>query len=145
MRAEFLPFALPDTDDSELEEIKEVLDSGWLTSGPKTRQLEEAFGKYVGATHSVAVNSATAAMHLSLEAIGLQRDDEVITTPYTFAASAEVIRHFDARPVLVDVNADDFNINASLIEAAITERTRALLPIHIAGAPADFGCHLRNS
>src|SRR5437773_11074011 len=104
MRTFFLPFALPDVDASELAEIEEALKSGWITTGPKTRQFEAEFAAAVGAKHAIAVNSCTAAMHLALEAIGLRRGDEVITTPYTFAATAEVIRYFDARPVLVDVD-----------------------------------------
>jgi len=137
-RPNFLAFALPDTDSSELEQIKEALDSGWITTGPKTKKFEADFAADVGAKHAIAVNSCTAAMHLALEAIGLQRGDEVITTPYTFAASAEVIRYFDAKPILVDICADDFNINPALIEAAITERTKALIPVHIAGLPVDL-------
>src|SRR5262249_38139204 len=103
-REAFLPFALPDVDDAELTQIKEALESGWVTTGPKTRQFEAEFAACVGATHAIAVNSCTAAMHLALEALGLRRGDEVITTPYTFAATAEVVRYFDARPVLVDVD-----------------------------------------
>ena len=138
MRKSFLPFALPDIDETELQQIAEALDSGWVTTGPKTRQFEAEFAATVGAKHAVAVNSCTAAMHLALEAIGLQRGDEVITTPYTFAATAEVVRYFDARPVLVDICADDFNLNPALLEAAITPRTRAIIPIHIAGLSADL-------
>jgi dTDP-4-amino-4,6-dideoxygalactose transaminase len=138
IRERFLPFALPDTDDSELVEIADALRSGWVTTGPKTRQFEAEFAALVGAKHAIAVNSCTAAMHLALEAIGLQRGDEVITSPYTFAATAEVVRYFDARPVFVDVDADTFNMRSDLIEAAITARTRAILPIHIAGLPADL-------
>ena len=134
----FLPFALPDIDHTELTQIQEALNSGWVTTGPKTRQFEAEFATAVGAKHAIAVNSCTAAMHLALEAIGLQRGDEVITTPYTFAASAEVIRYFDARPVLVDICADDFNIDPRRIEAAITSRTKAIIPVHIAGLPADL-------
>lgn len=138
MRSTFLPFALPDVDDAELHQIKEALDSGWVTTGPKSRQFEAEFAAIVGANHAVAVNSCTAAMHLALEAIGLQQGDEVITTPYTFAASAEVIRYFDATPVLVDICADDFNIDTAQIETAITPRTKAIIPVHIAGLPADL-------
>ena len=98
MRDTFLPFALPDVDDAELLQIKEALDSGWVTTGPKTQQFEAEFAAAVGAKHAVAVNSCTAAMHLALEAIGLRPGDEVITTPYTFAATAEVVRYFDAKP-----------------------------------------------
>jgi perosamine synthetase len=135
-RATYLPFALPDIDDSEFALVKEALDSGWITTGPKTKQFEAEFAKAVGAKHAIAVNSCTAAMHLALEASGVQRGDEVITTPYTFAATAEVVRYFDARPVLVDICADDFNIDPALIEAAITSRTKAIIPVHIGGLPA---------
>jgi perosamine synthetase len=138
VRNEFLSFAFPDVDDTELQQIKEALDSGWVTTGPKTQQFEAEFAAAVGARHAIAVNSCTAAMHLALEAIGLRRGDEVITTPYTFAATAEVIRYFDARPVLVDVDERCLNMRADLLEAAITGQTRALMPIHIAGLPADL-------
>ena len=138
VREGFLPYALPDTDEAEIVEIAETIRSGWVTTGPKTHQFEAEFAAYVGAKHAVAVNSCTAAMHLALEAIGLQRGDEVITSPYTFAATAEVVRYFDARPVFVDVNADDLNIRPDLIEDAITERTKAIIPVHIAGLPADL-------
>lgn len=142
MRSTYLPFALPDLDGSELKEIAEALESGWVTSGPKTRQFESAFAAVVGAKHAIAVNSCTAAMHLALEAIGLQRGEEVITTPYTFAATAEVIRYFDAKPVLVDVDRETLNINPALIERALTPRTRAIIPVHIAGYPVDLdGVH----
>lgn len=138
IRDTFLPFALPDLDDTEFQQIREALASGWVTTGPKTRQFEAEFAEAVGAKQAIAVNSCTAAMHLALEAIGLQRDDEVITTPYTFAATAEVIRYFDAKPVLVDICPDSFNINPALIEAAVTPRTKAIVPVHIAGLPADL-------
>lgn len=138
MREQFLPFALPDIDEDEFAEVREALASGWVTTGPKTRQFEAEFAAAVGAKHAIAVNSCTAAMHLALEAIGLQRGDEVITTPYTFAATAEVIRYFDARPVFVDVEPQYFNMRADLLEAAITPRTRAIIPVHIAGLPADL-------
>ncbi|HMB93824.1 MAG TPA: aminotransferase class I/II-fold pyridoxal phosphate-dependent enzyme, partial [Rhodothermales bacterium] len=138
MRTTFLPFAQPDLDDAELEQIKEALFSGWVTSGPKVRQFEAAFAEAVGSKHAIAVNSCTAAMHLALEAIGLERGDEVITTSYTFAATAEVVRYFDARPVLVDIEPDSLNIDPHKIEAAITERTRAILPVHVAGLAADL-------
>ncbi len=138
LRNAFLPFALPDVDSAELTQIQEALLSGWVTTGPKTRQFEAGFAATVGAKHAIAVNSCTAAMHLALEAIGLQRGDEVITTPYTFAATAEVIRYFDAKPVLVDICADDFNLDPGKVVAAITPRTKAIIPVHIAGLPADL-------
>lgn len=138
MRHEFLPFAMPDVDASELQQIAEALNSGWVTTGPKTRRFEAEFAAIVGAKHGVAVNSCTAAMHLALEAIGLQRGDEVITTPYTFAATAEVVRYFDAKPVLVDICPDDLNIDPNQIAAALTERTKAIIPVHIAGLPVEL-------
>lgn len=137
-RASFLPFALPDIDCTEYELIRQTLDSGWITTGPITRRFEAEFAAAVGARHAVAVNSCTAAMHLALEAVGLQRGDEVITTPYTFAATAEVVRYFDAKPVLVDICAEDFNLNPAHIRAAITPRTKAIIPVHIAGLAADL-------
>jgi dTDP-4-amino-4,6-dideoxygalactose transaminase len=137
-RETYLPFALPDIDESDVARVSEALLSGWVTTGPKVRQFEHEFAAAVGGRYAVAVNSCTAAMHLALEAIGLQRDDEVITTPYTFAATAEVIRYFGAKPVLVDIRAADFNIDPTLVEGAVTERTRAILPVHIAGLPADL-------
>ena len=138
MRREFLPFAAADLDGRELDQVKEALESGWITTGPKVREFEARFAETTGAKHAVAVNSCTAAMHLALEAIGLQPGDEIITTPYTFASTAEVVRYFDARPVFVDVCRNDFNLNPELIEAAITERTRALIPVHIAGLAAEM-------
>jgi len=137
-RTTFLPFALPDLDESEFEQVKEALESGWITTGPKTKEFERQFAEAVGARHAIAVNSCTAAMHLALEAIGLQRGDEVITTPYTFAATAEVIRYFDAKPVFVDIEPVTLNIDPSRIEKAVTSKTRAIIPVHIAGASADL-------
>ena len=138
MRDGFLHFALPDLDGSELDEIKDVLASNWITTGPKTREFEAEFAAVVGAKHALAVNSCTAALHLALEAIGLQKGDEVITTPYTFAATAEVVRYFEAKPVFIDICPADFNINPNRIEAAVTERTKAIIPVHVAGLPAEL-------
>lgn len=137
-RQKFLPFALPDLDESELAEIREALDSGWITTGPKVSRFEAEFARAVGAKHAIAVNSCTAAMHLALEAVGVQRGDEVITTPYTFAATAEVIRYFDAKPVFVDVHRETLNIDPSLIEQAITPRTKVIIPVHIGGLQAEM-------
>lgn len=138
IREEFLPFAKPDIGEAEIEAVSEVVASGWLTTGKKTHEFETRFAEYVGAKHAIAVNSATAAMHLALEAIGLQRGDEVITTTMTFAATAEVVRYFDAKPVLVDMEAATFNIDPTKIEAAITEHTRAIMPVHVGGQAADL-------
>jgi dTDP-4-amino-4,6-dideoxygalactose transaminase len=138
MRDQWLPFAQPDLDGCELAEIAAVLASGWLTTGLKTHQFEAEFAAWVGAQHAVALNSCTAALHLALEAIDLGHGDEVITTPYTFAATAEVVHYLGARPVFVDICPDDLNINPALINAAVTSNTRAIIPVHIGGLPADL-------
>jgi perosamine synthetase len=137
-RLTFLPFALPDIDETEFQEVKEALQSGWITTGPKTKQFEREFAKAVGAKHAIAVNSCTAAMHLALEALGVRQGDEVITSPYTFAATAEVIRYFEARPVFVDVDPRSLNLNPDLIEQAVTPKTKIILPVHLAGMPANM-------
>ena len=118
MRDSFLPFALPDLGEVERQHLLTVLDSGWITTGPKTRQFEQEFAASVGASHSLAVNSCTAAMHLALEAIGLKAGDLVVTTPYTFAATAEVIRYFDALPLFVDVEPETFNMDTKKLAEA---------------------------
>jgi dTDP-4-amino-4,6-dideoxygalactose transaminase len=137
-RKEFLPFALPDYGSCEIDAVREVLESGWITTGPRTRQFEAEFAKTVGARHAIAVNSCTAALHLALEASGLTAGDEVITTPYTFAASAEVIRYFGAKPVFVDVDRRTLNLDPSWLEKAVTAKTRAVIPVDIAGLSADY-------
>lgn len=141
-RKEFLPFALPDIDGTELAEIQEVLESGWLTTGPKTRQFEAEFAVYVDAKHAIAVNSCTAAMHLALEAIGLCEKDEVITSPFTFAATAEVVRYFDAVPVFVDIEPDTLNISPEKIRDKLASREdsrlKAIIPVHIGGHPCEM-------
>lgn len=138
MRSTFLPFALPDTDEDEINEVADAIRSGWVTTGPKVQQFEADFAKYVSARHAIAVNSCTAALHLALDAIGLKPDDEVITTPLTFAATAEVVRYFDARPVFVDVEADSLNMDVTQIEKAITPKTKAIIPVHLGGVPMDM-------
>jgi dTDP-4-amino-4,6-dideoxygalactose transaminase len=138
IRSTFLPFAQPDTDRTEIEEVAAAIESGWITTGPRTRAFEEKFAAYLGVRHAVAVNSCTAAMHLALEAVGLKREDEVVTSPLTFAATAEVVRYFDARPVFADIDAASLNLDPSRVAEAITPRTRAILPVHFGGLPADL-------
>jgi dTDP-4-amino-4,6-dideoxygalactose transaminase len=138
IRTTFLPFALSDFNGSEMEEIRSVLESNWITSGPKTKQFEKEFAEAVGAKHAIAVNSCTAAMHLALEAAEIKAGDEVITTPYTFAASAEVIRYFDAKPVFVDINPEDLNIDSEKITSAISSRTKAIIPVHVGGQACEM-------
>ncbi|MGH2609049.1 MAG: aminotransferase class I/II-fold pyridoxal phosphate-dependent enzyme, partial [Tepidiformaceae bacterium] len=137
-REEFLPFALPLLGKEEEDEVLDTLRSGWITTGPKTRRFEEALAEYTGARHAIAVNSCTAALHVSLAAHGIGAGDEVITTAVTFPATANVIIHQGARPVLVDVDPRTLNIDPAAVEAAITPRTKAIVPVHMAGQPADM-------
>jgi len=137
-RGPFLPYSLPLLDEQEEQAVLEVLRSGWLTTGPKVRQFEEAFAAYTGAPYAVAVNSCTAAMHLVLAAWGVGQGDEVITTPLTFCATLEAIEYVGATPVLVDIDPDTANIDPNRIEAAITPRTRVVLPVHYGGLPCEM-------
>ncbi len=139
VRDEFLPFAKPCIGELEIREVEAVLQSGWLTTGPRTHSFEEKFAEYLGVEYAIAVNSATAAMHLALEAIGIQAGDEVITTTFTFAATAEVVRYFNAKPVLVDIDPTTLNIDVEQIKLAVTPRTKAIIPVHVAGQSADLG------
>jgi dTDP-4-amino-4,6-dideoxygalactose transaminase len=134
----FLPFALPEISEEEIASVVETLRSGWITTGPKTKELERRFADATGAPHAVMVNSCTAALHLALEAVGVKPGDEVIVPTLTFAASAEVVRYFNATPVLVDVRASDHNVSPEAIEAAMTPRTRAVIPVHFAGQACDM-------
>ncbi len=140
----FLPFAAPDIGQEEIDEVVACLRSGWITTGPRAKRFEEEFAAYIGGgVEAVAVNSATAGLHLALEALGVGPGDEVITTPYTFTATAEVIRYLGADPVFVDVDPLTMNIDASKIERAITPRTKVILPVHFAGLAADMDPILR--
>jgi dTDP-4-amino-4,6-dideoxygalactose transaminase len=132
---DFLPIAQPDLDEDDIAEVVDTLRSGWLVYGAKTQQLERDFAAMVGAEHAVGVNSCTAGLHLSLLAAGVGPGDEVITTPLTFAATANVIVHAGATPVLADICADDLNIDPEQIERRITPRTKAIMPVHYAGVP----------
>ncbi|MBV5340358.1 MAG: DegT/DnrJ/EryC1/StrS family aminotransferase [Deltaproteobacteria bacterium] len=135
----FLPFALPDIGDEEINEVLDSLRSGWLTTGQKTKRFEEDFAAFVGDDFdAIAVNSATAGLHLALEALGIGPGDEVITTTYTFTATAEVVRYLGADPVFVDIDPDTFNIDPIKIDAAITPRTKAIIPVHFAGLSCDM-------
>lgn len=139
----FLPFALPDIGEEEIAEVVQALRSGWVTTGPRTKQFESDFVEYLGGgLEAVAVNSATAGLHLGLEALGVGPGDEVITTTHTFTATAEVIRYLGAHPVFVDVDPKTFCIDVAAIERAITPRTKAIIPVHFAGRAADMGALL---
>lgn len=132
-----VPFSPPDIGTAEIAEVIATLESGWLSTGPRVREFEEAFASYVGAAHAVALNSCTAGLHLSLLAAGVGPGDEVITTPLTFCATANVIVHVGATPVFADVDPSTGNIDPAAAQAATTARTRAVMPVHYAGRPVD--------
>ena len=141
----FLPFANPEIGEDEIAEVVDTLRSGWLTTGPKAKRFESDFAAFLGepGLHALAVNSATAGLHLALEALGIGPGDEVITTTHTFTATAEVVRYLGADVVLVDIDSDTLCIDPRAAEAAITARTKALVPVHYGGRAADMAALLR--
>jgi len=135
----FLPFALPEIGEEEIAEVLSTLRSGWVTTGPKAKQFESDFAAYLGGElEAIAVNSATAGLHLGLEAMGVGQGDEVITTTHTFTATAEIIRYLGADPVFVDVDPNSLCIDPDAVARAITLRTKAIIPVHFAGRSADM-------
>jgi len=135
---EFLAFAKPDLGQEEIDEVVDTLRSGWLTGGPKVAAFEEAIREVAGADYAVALSSCTAGLHLALLALEIGPGDEVITTPLTFAATVNVILHAGATPVLADVNDDDHNISLDDVAARITDKTKAIIPMHYGGQPCDM-------
>ena len=140
MSRPFLPFALPDIGDEEIAEVVDTLKSGWVTTGPKAARFEADFRAFMGdeSLQAIAVNSATAGLHLALEGLGIGPGDEVITTTHTFTATAEVVRYLGADVRLVDIDPATLNIAPAAVEAAVTPRTRAILPVHYGGLAADM-------
>ena len=138
MRENFLVFGSPRIDEDEIEEVVSCLRSGWIGTGPRVAEFERRFAEYKDATHAVAVNSCTAALHLSILAAGIGPGDEVITTPLTFCATVNAIIHAGATPVLADVNPLSMNIDPECVRAKITPRTKAILPVHFAGRACDM-------
>ncbi|WP_434670797.1 UDP-4-amino-4-deoxy-L-arabinose aminotransferase [Klebsiella sp. B345] len=136
--SEFLPFSRPSMGDAELAALREVLQSGWITTGPKNQALEEAFCALTGNRHAVAVSSATGGMHVTLMALGIGPGDEVITPSQTWVSTLNMICLLGATPVMIDVDRDNLMISADAVEAAITPHTKAIIPVHYAGAPADI-------
>ena len=142
----FLPFALPEIGEEEIAEVVDTLRSGWVTTGPKAKRFEADFAAFLAAPgaedpaglHCVAVNSATAGLHLALEALGIGPGDEVITTTHTFTATAEVVRYLGADVKLVDIDPATLNIDPAAVQAAITPRTKLIMPVHYAGLAADM-------
>jgi dTDP-4-amino-4,6-dideoxygalactose transaminase len=133
-----VPFHRPSITEDEVAEVVDTLRSGWLTTGPKVRRFEQDFAAAVQARHALAVNSGTAALHLALEAVGVNPGDEVVVPTYTFAATGEVVTYLGARPVLADCRPDTLNIDVSTIEPHLTPRTKAIVPVHIAGQACDM-------
>ena len=140
MALPFLPFARPDIGEAEIAEVVDTLRSGWVTTGPKAKRFEDDFTAFLGdpSLKSLAVNSATAGLHLALEALGIGPGDEVITTTHTFTATAEVARYLGADVVLVDIDPATLCLDPALVEAAITPRTKAVVPVHFGGRAADM-------
>ncbi len=135
---DFLVFGSPVIEDDEIEEVVASMKSGWLGTGPKVARFEQDFAAYKGARHVAAVNSCTAALHLSMLAAGVKGGDEVISTAMTFCATVNAIIHTGATPVLADVDPHTMNIDPEQVEAKITARTKAILPVHFAGRPCDM-------
>ncbi|WP_205959507.1 UDP-4-amino-4-deoxy-L-arabinose aminotransferase [Pantoea stewartii] len=134
----FLPFSRPSLGETELSAVREVFASGWITTGPKCAELERAFCQLTGNQHAIAVTSATAGMHVMLMALGIKAGDEVITPSLTWVSTLNIITLLGATPVMIDVNIDNLMVTPEAIEAAITPKTRAIIPVHYAGAPADM-------
>lgn len=141
-RRQFLNYALPMIEEEEYEQVREALASNWLSRGPKTQQFEKEFAEFVGARYAIGLNSCTAGLHLALVASGIGPGDEVITSPFTFAASVNTIIHAGATPVLADIDPRTYNINPALIEAKITSRTKAIVPVHYGGQACEMAAIL---
>lgn len=133
-----IPFHKTHTGKEEIQALVDAAKSGWLTMGPKTVEFEQKFKEYTGTEYAVSVNSATAALHLALKAIGLKQDDEVIIPTNTFVATAEVVTYFNAKPVLCDIEEDTHNMDVTLIEPLISPKTKAIIPVHFGGQPCDM-------
>jgi dTDP-4-amino-4,6-dideoxygalactose transaminase len=137
-RREFLVFGSPAIGEEEIVEVVATLRSGWLGTGPRVQRFEADFRAYVGCAHAVALNSCTAGLHLALQVLGIGPGDEVITTPLTFSATANVIVHVGATPVFADVDSRTMNLDPEAVARAVTPRTKAILPVHLAGRPCDM-------
>lgn len=137
-RETFLPFFKPEIDENEINAVTEVLKSGWLTTGPNVLKFEEIIKQFTGVKHAIAVNSCTAGLHIMLDALDIKQGDEVITTPFTFTATANVIVHLGGKPVFVDIEEDTYNIDPEEIRKAITSKTKAIMIVHYAGHSCDM-------
>src|SRR5262249_54640871 len=133
-----VPFHVAAVGEEEVQAAAEAIRSGWLTMGPRTFEFERRFAEYVGAPHAIAVSSCTAALHLALEAMGIGPGDEVLVPTTTFTATGEVVCYLGAKPVLVDVDPDTMNLDPQDAAQKITPRTKAIIPVHLAGLPCDM-------
>ena len=138
MRKTYLKFSEPTISDEEINEVAQTLKSGWLTTGEKAKTFEEKFAHYIGTKHAVSVSSGTAALFLSLLVNDIVPGDEVITTPFTFISTANIIIHLGANPVFVDIEDDTYNINPLKAQRAVTQKTKAIIPVHYSGQPCDM-------
>lgn len=145
VRNEFLIFGNPLIEVPEIEEVVASLRSGWLSTGPKVAKFEELFRNYIGSKHALALNSCTAGLHLAMLVAGIKEGDEVITSPLTFAATANSIIHVGGKPVFADIDRETMNIDPKEIEKKITEKTRAIIPVHFAGRPCDMDYIMHNA
>ncbi|HCO93018.1 MAG TPA: UDP-4-amino-4-deoxy-L-arabinose--oxoglutarate aminotransferase, partial [Phycisphaerales bacterium] len=138
MRSEFLPFSRPSITEADISVVGEVLRSGWITTGPKAAEFEQRFCDYLGCREAVALSSATAGMHLALKALDIGPGDEVITPAMTWVSTVNLIVLAGATPVFVDVDRDTMMVSPDSVEASLTDKTRLIIPVHFAGAPADM-------
>ena len=138
MKVRNIPFSPPDITEKEINNVVEVLQSGWITTGPKTKEFERQLAEYMGTEKVVCLNSATAALELALRVLGVGPGDEVIVPAYTYTASCSVIEHVGATPVMVDIQEDHFEMNYDALADAITEKTKVIIPVELAGVPCDY-------
>ena len=134
----FIPLTRPYFDSEESNQIQEVLKSGWVSQGPKVQEFEAGIASYLGIKHAIAVANCTSALHLSLLAIGVKQDDEVLVADFTFPATGHAVVYCGARPVFIDIDPRTYNIDPALIEAKVNLKTRAIIPVHTFGQPADM-------
>ncbi len=134
-----IPIAKPFIGDEEIKEVEAVLKSGFIAQGPKVAEFEGKFADYIGTRHAIATSSGTTALHAAFLCAGIGKGDEVITTPFSFAATSNSVLYVDAKPIFVDINPETYNINPEKIEEAITDKTKAIMPVHLYGQPADMG------
>ena len=144
MSEEFLPFSRPTISRAAIDDVVACLESGWITTGPRVAQFTDALKEYLGAPYVLPLTSATAGLQLALLALDLKPGDEVITTPLTFAATLNMIVQAGGKPVLIDIDPRTLNMDLNLLEDAITDRTRVIMPVHFAGLPSESGSALRN-